>query len=93
MADDTVELYLRKTINKIRMDTPWASAGVTEDSVIADDCDLHDFCDSLDVIEISMDIEDKYDFDVADDALDDIRTYKELVSFVEQKLASAKQPT
>ncbi|MBE6765509.1 MAG: acyl carrier protein [Clostridia bacterium] len=42
--------------------------------------------DSLDVVDLMMSIEDEFEFEVADNELENVRTVDELVKFVEQKI-------
>lgn len=51
---------------------------ITVNTDIAEDLNA----DSLDVVDIMMSIEDEFELEVPDDALDNIRTVGELVNFI-----------
>ena len=53
---------------------------VTEDSNLIGDLGL----DSLDVIDLAMSVEDEFDIEVPDDAIDGIKTVGDFVRFVEE---------
>lgn len=53
---------------------------VTEDAGLIGDLGL----DSLDVIDLAMSIEDEFDIEVPDDAIDSIKTVGDFVRFVEE---------
>lgn len=53
---------------------------VSEDSNLIGDLGL----DSLDVIDLAMSVEDEFDIEVPDDAIDGIKTVGDIVRFVEE---------
>lgn len=53
---------------------------VSEDASLIGDLGL----DSLDVIDLAMSIEDEFDIEVPDDAIDGIKTVGDLVRFIEE---------
>ena len=52
---------------------------VTEDASISGDLGA----DSLDLVELSMSIEEEFDLEVPDDVLDHVRTVGDIVKFIE----------
>lgn len=60
---------------------------VEEDSITMETNIQDDLgADSLDVVDLMMSIEDEFEFEVADNELESVRTVDELVKFVEQKI-------
>ena len=53
---------------------------ITENTNIAEDLGA----DSLDVVDIMMSIEDEFEMEVPDEAIDNIRTVGELVNFIKK---------
>ncbi len=52
------------------------------DSVISDDLGA----DSLDVVDLVMSLEDEFDTEIPDDAIESIRTVGDVVHFIEENL-------
>lgn len=52
------------------------------DSVISDDLGA----DSLDVVDLVMSLEDEFDTEIPDDAIEGIRTVGDVVHFIEENL-------
>lgn len=52
---------------------------VTEDASISGDLDA----DSLDLVDLSMSIEEEFNLEVPDDVLDHVRTVGDIVKFIE----------
>jgi acyl carrier protein len=59
-------------------------ADVTKDASILDDLGA----DSLDVVELVMTLEDTFDIDVPDEAVEELRTIGDVQRFVESHIAS-----
>lgn len=57
-------------------------SSISLDTSIADDLNA----DSLDVVDLIMSIEDEFDIEVPDEAIEGIRTVSDLVKFIEEKL-------
>jgi len=57
-------------------------ASLSLDTSIADDLNA----DSLDVVDLIMSIEDEFDIEVPDEAIESIKTVNDLVKFIEEKL-------
>ncbi len=55
---------------------------ITMESRFVEDLDA----DSLDVVEMLMLLEEKYDFSVPEDKLDDMKAVKDIVAFFEERL-------
>ncbi len=56
---------------------------ITKDSRIVEDLNA----DSLDVVEMVMDLEDEFGVSVPDEAVTDLKTVGDIVNFVEKELA------
>lgn len=56
----------------------------TEGTNLADDLGA----DSLDVIEIAMSVEDAFDFDILDTEIPGLRTVKDYINLISEKLSS-----
>ena len=54
---------------------------VTEDASISGDLGA----DSLDLVDLSMSIEEEFNLEVPDDVLDHVRTVGDIVKFIEEK--------
>jgi acyl carrier protein len=59
-------------------------ADVTKDASILDDLGA----DSLDVVELVMTLEDSFDIDVPDEAVEELRTIGDVQRFVESHISS-----
>jgi len=59
-------------------------ADVTKDASILDDLGA----DSLDVVELVMTLEDNFDIDVPDEAVEELRTIGDVQRFVESHISS-----
>ena len=57
-------------------------SSISLDTSIADDLNA----DSLDVVDLIMSIEDEFDIEVPDEAIESIKTVNDLVKFIEGKL-------
>ncbi len=53
---------------------------VTEDASISGDLGA----DSLDLVDLAMSIEEEFNLEVPDDALDNVRTVNDIVKFIEE---------
>lgn len=53
---------------------------VTMESVLADDLNA----DSLDLVDLVMSLEDEFDIEVPDSAIEDIKTVGDIVSYIEK---------
>ena len=61
--------------------------GVSADKV-SDDTDVVDLgCDSLDFVEIIMELEDEFDIIIKDEEFDGKSVVKDIIAFVEKKIA------
>jgi acyl carrier protein len=88
-----IEPFLRKLINEIRMHTPgFCPDRLSPDTEVDEELDLTELCDSLDRIEIAIHVEEEFDVSIHEDEADNLRTYGELVRFVERTV-SASQAT
>lgn len=56
---------------------------ITKDSRIVEDLNA----DSLDVVEMVMDLEDEFGVSIPDEAVTDLKTVGDIVNFVEKELA------
>ena len=58
-----------------------------EDAVTLDSVLLEDLgADSLDLVDLAMSIEDEFDIELSDEALEKIKTVGDLVSYIEDKI-------
>lgn len=57
-------------------------SAITENTNIADDLGA----DSLDVVDIMMSIEDEFEMEMPDEAVDNVRTVGELVNFIKKSM-------
>ena len=57
-------------------------SSISHDTSIADDLNA----DSLDVVDLIMSIEDEFDIEIPDEAIESIKTVNDLVKFIEEKL-------
>ena len=57
-------------------------SAITEKTNIADDLGA----DSLDVVDIMMSIEDEFEMEMPDEAVDNVRTVGELVNFIKKSM-------
>lgn len=58
---------------------------LSEDKISVDSSLIGDLgLDSLDVVDLAMSVEDEFDIEVPDDALDDIKTVGDFVRFIEE---------
>jgi len=55
---------------------------ITPDSVIVDDLGA----DSLDIVDLVMSLEDEFDTEIPDDAIENLRTVGDVVKFIEENL-------
>ena len=55
---------------------------ITGETLIADDLGA----DSLDVVDLIMSIEDEFDIEVPDEAVEGIKSVSDLVKFIEEKI-------
>lgn len=55
---------------------------ITTDSVIVDDLGA----DSLDIVDLVMSLEDEFDTEISDDAIENLRTVGDVVKFIEDHL-------
>lgn len=61
-----------------------ARSEYTEDTNLANDLGA----DSLDVIEIVMSVEDAFDFEILDTEIPDLRTVKDYINLITERLSS-----
>ncbi len=54
---------------------------VTEDATISGDLGA----DSLDLVDLAMSIEEEFNIEVPDDALDNVRTVSDIVKFIDEQ--------
>ncbi len=52
---------------------------VKPESVLIDDL----YCDSLDIVELVIDLEDEFDFNIPDEDIDNFKTVKDVMDYVE----------
>ncbi|MFA5720246.1 MAG: acyl carrier protein, partial [Acholeplasmataceae bacterium] len=55
---------------------------VTRDSLLQEDLDA----DSLDAVELIMNVEDEFNIEISDEEATDIKTVGQLVDFIDQKI-------
>lgn len=56
-----------------------AEESITMDTTVADDLGA----DSLDIVEVLMSIEDEFDVEIPDEAIEDIKSVGDLVNYIE----------
>jgi acyl carrier protein len=56
---------------------------MAESTIFEEELDL----DSLDIVQVVMDLEDEFDIEITDDEIENIATLQDLVSLVDQKTA------
>lgn len=79
----SVAIY--RVIKTIILDT----LNVTEDKVSIDTKFGPDLdADSLDIVEILMQLEDKYSIEIPEETAQDIKTVRQMVQYIEQRLES-----
>jgi acyl carrier protein len=62
------------------------SLGVTSDSITADTL-FHDFgADSLDTVELVMELEEEFDISIPDDVAERLRTVGDVIRYIEERL-------
>lgn len=57
-------------------------SSITADTLIADDLNA----DSLDVVDLIMSVEDEFDIEVPDEAIEGIKSVGDLVKFIEERI-------
>lgn len=58
--------------------------GISPDSNLYDDLDL----DSLETVELTLGLEEKYDVEIPDSELEDVTTVNDAIDLIERKLAA-----
>ncbi len=62
--------------------------GINPDDFTADKDIIKDLgCDSLDIVDMLMAVEDKYGFEVDDSEVEGLKTIGDVVSYIESKIA------
>ena len=61
---------------------------IDEDSITLDSAIIDDLgADSLDIVDLVMSLEDEFETEVPDEAIEDIKTVRDLVHFIEENVA------
>ena len=61
---------------------------IDEDSITLDSAIIDDLgADSLDIVDLVMSLEDEFETEVPDEAIEDIKTVRDLVHFIEENIA------
>ena len=61
---------------------------IDEDSITLESSIVDDLgADSLDIVDLVMSLEDEFDTEISDEAIEDIKTVGDIVHFIEENLA------
>ncbi len=61
---------------------------IDEDSITLDSAIVDDLgADSLDIVDLVMSLEDEFETEMPDEAIEDIKTVRDIVHFIEENIA------
>lgn len=61
---------------------------IDEDSITLDSAIIDDLgADSLDIVDLVMSLEDEFETEMPDEAIEDIKTVRDIVHFIEENIA------
>ena len=61
---------------------------IDEDSITLDSAIIDDLgADSLDIVDLVMSLEDEFETEMPDEAIEDIKTVRDIVHFIEENVA------
>lgn len=84
LTPDSIEAAIRPMVNEILKESNKPVTSVHAE--IDRNYNLSDVFDSLDIIDLTINIEDHYDIEIPDDTVENIKTYGQLVDTVVELL-------